>query len=146
MARNEIEIQAPPERVWAVLADAELYDDWVLGAQEVRDADEQWPREGTALHHRTGLGPLAIDDETRVEESERPTRLVLRAKVRPLGELRISFDLRATPNGTTLIMEEHPVDGPLTVAPGTDAAIDARNTVSLRRLKALAEGTPPASR
>ena len=35
MAENEIEIEAPPERVWAVLADPQCFDDWVVGAQNV---------------------------------------------------------------------------------------------------------------
>jgi uncharacterized protein YndB with AHSA1/START domain len=139
VARNEIEIQAPPESVWAVLADASTYADWVVGAQEVRDADEAWPQPGAALHHRTGLGPLAVEDETRVEEAERPRRLVLRARIRPFGELRVALELRATPRGTTVVLEEEPVAGALDKLPGVDALIWERNALSLPRLKALAE-------
>ena len=39
-AENEIEIDAPPERVWEVLANPESFDDWVVGAKDVRDADD----------------------------------------------------------------------------------------------------------
>lgn len=79
MPRSEIEIAAPPESVWAVLADAQRYWDWVVGAKEVRDADESWPSPGAKLHHSSGVGPLTVEDETRVLESEQPRRLVLHA-------------------------------------------------------------------
>lgn len=141
MAENQIEVQAPPEQVWAVLAEPQTYDEWVVGAQAVRDADSTWPQAGSKLHHRTGVGPLTIDDETMVELADAPTKLVLLAKVRPAGDFRVTLELRATPAGTTVVMHEEPVGGVATVVPGTDAAIAARNSFSLRRLKALAEGT-----
>ena len=81
-AENQIEIAAPPERVWAVLADPQCFDDWVVGAQDVRDADASWPAVGSKLHHSTGVGPLTVDDETAVEVAEPPTRLVLLARAR----------------------------------------------------------------
>jgi len=146
VAENEIEIEAPPERVWAVLADPQSFDDWVVGAKDVRGADPAWPEVGAKLHHSTGVGPLTIDDETRVELSEQPRRLVLLAKVGPAGQFRITLDLRATPSGTTLVMFEEPVAGLADHVPGTDSAIKARNVVSLDRLKGLAEGTRAAGR
>ena len=84
-AENEIEIDAPPERVWEVLADPECFDDWVVGAKDVRDADDEWPAVGSKLHHSSGVGPLTIDDETTVEASEPPHRLVLLAQARRRG-------------------------------------------------------------
>jgi carbon monoxide dehydrogenase subunit G len=146
MAENEIEIQAPPDRVWAVLADPERYGDWVVGAQNVRDADANWPAVGSKLHHSTGVGPLRVDDETSVEASERPKRLVLLAKVGVVGAFRVALDLRATPAGTTVRMNEEPVAGLADHVPGTDSAIRTRNEFSLARLKALSEGTSTARR
>lgn len=139
MADNTIEIAAPPETVWRVLAEPQSYDDWVMGAQEVRDADEVWPAVGAKLHHSTGVGPLTVDDETVVEQAERPSLLVLLAKTGPLGRFRVRLELRATPAGTTVHMHEEPVGGLAAHVPGTDTAIAARNAVSLRRLKELAE-------
>jgi uncharacterized protein YndB with AHSA1/START domain len=144
VAENEIEIAASPERVWAVLADAQRYADWVVGAQDVQDADASWPAPGSRLRHRTGVGPLAIEDETRVEEAEPPTRLVLHAKVGPAGAFRVTLVLRADAAGTTIFMDEEPVDGIATVTPGVDPAVHARNTISLERLKELAEAAPRA--
>ena len=65
---------------------------------------------------------------------------MLLAKVGPLGSFRVRLELSATASGTSVRMVEEPVDGAATHFPGTDAAIGARNTVSLRRLKELAEG------
>src|SRR6478672_12915782 len=107
----EIEIAAPPDRVWAVLADPENFDDWVVGAQNVRDADDTWPAVGSKLHHSSGVGPLTIDDETRVEASEPPHRLVLHAQLGAAGSFRVTLELRATPAGTKLWMSEEPVAG-----------------------------------
>ena len=147
MAENEIDIDAAPERVWEVLAQPALYDEWVLGAQEVRGADESWPAPGSKLHHRTGVGPLAVDDETTVLEADPPRRLVLEAKVRPFGTFPVALELEPGPAGGTRVrMHETASDGPLEHVPGTDTAIAARNTLSLRRLKQLAEGTTAARR
>src|SRR6476469_9101149 len=135
MAENEIEIDAPPERVWDVLAQPESYDEWVVGAQKVRDADETWPAPGSALHHRTGVGPLTVDDETRVVEADPPRRLVLRAKAKSLGEFQVEVELEQGPAGTTTVrMHEKAVEGAAAHVPGSDIAIKARNTISLRRL------------
>ncbi len=145
-AENDIEIEAPPARVWEVLADAECFDDWVVGAKDVRDADDNWPAVGAKLHHSTGVGPLTIDDDTEVEVSEPPRRLVLLAKVGAAGAFRVTLELRETPTGTTLFMHEEPVAGLADHVPGTDSAIHARNDISLERLKELAEGTRAAGR
>jgi uncharacterized protein YndB with AHSA1/START domain len=143
VAENEIEIAAPPERVWEVLADASVYDTWVIGAQDVRDADETWPAVGSRLHHRTGVGPLTVDDETEVVESQPPTRLVLLARVGALGEFRVTLELSPMGSGgTSLQMVEDPVGGVAEHVPGTGAAIHARNGMSLQRLKTLAEESP----
>jgi uncharacterized protein YndB with AHSA1/START domain len=146
MADNEIMIDASPEAVWAVLADPQTFDDWVVGAQNVRDADDSWPAVGSKLHHSTGVGPLTVDDETRVEEAVPPNRLVLLAKVGPVGEFRITLELRGEGSQTTLFMREDPVGGVAAHTPGTDTAIAARNEISLGKLKELAEGTATARR
>jgi uncharacterized protein YndB with AHSA1/START domain len=145
VARNEIEIHVPPYRVWAVLADSSLYADWVLGAKAVVDADASWPAPGSKLRHRSGVGPLTIEDETLVEEASAPSLLVLHAGVGPVGAFRVRLELRATPAGSHVLMEEDPVEGAAAAVPGVDSAVQARNTVTLERLKELAEGTNPGS-
>jgi uncharacterized protein YndB with AHSA1/START domain len=142
LSKNEISIDAPRERVFAVLADATTYADWVVGAVEVRAADESWPDEGSKLHHTQGIGPVVIKDETRVLESEPPSHLVLLAELEPLGKMQVTLDLYEEPDGTTRVrMLESPAAGILAATrnPLSDWLLAGRNVVSLRRLKRLAE-------
>ena len=139
---NEILIDVSPERVFAVLNDAGRYADWVVGAAEVRDADDAWPAVGTELHHSQGIGPLVLKDETRVLESDPPRRLVLHAEVEPFGTMRVELDLTPAPEGATLVvMDEQPASGIVAAAPDAlvDPLLSRRNVASLERLKELAE-------
>jgi len=141
MASSEIFVRAAPDRVFAVLADASLYADWVMGAQEVLDADAAWPEEGSALAHRTGVGPAALTDTTEVLESEPPHRLVLLANLSRLGSVRVELTLHADGEGTRVHMDEVPVAGVSAALhnPLSDLALDMRNVLSLQRLRDLAE-------
>ncbi len=140
MAENEIVIEAPREQVFAVLADADRYADWVIGAARVRDADTAWPAPGTRLHHSSGTGPFTIDDSTEVVESEPPERLLLVAHLGPLGAFRVELVLRDDGPSTHVTMHEVPVEGISKLAgPVGDAVGAVRNKLSLRRLKELAE-------
>jgi uncharacterized protein YndB with AHSA1/START domain len=142
LSKNEITIAAPLEKVFAVLSDAESYGDWVVGAQDIRDADVEWPAAGTELHHAQGLGPFVLEDTTRVLEADPPHRLVLLARLQAFGAMRIT--LRLEPDGaegTRLTIEEAPDDGVVAALrnPLSDWLLAGRNVFSLRRLKELAE-------
>lgn len=142
MARNEAYIDAPPQAVWDVLADADAYADWVVGSRDIRDADADWPAAGSVFHHTVGLGPLNMRDNTRAIVSEPPRRLVMRANSRPLGAAQVEILLEPERGGTRVTMIEDPVGrtAVLRFLPVTHALIRGRNTESLRRLKRLAEG------
>jgi uncharacterized protein YndB with AHSA1/START domain len=144
MARTEIDVDVPPERVWAVLADAQRYPDWVVGADRIRDADPGFPAIGTRFHHRVGFGPLKIDDHTEVVEAVAPVHLRLKAKARPFGTAFV--DLRLARNGrgfTHVTMREGPADllSRLAHNPLTDLLLHGRNVESLRRLKRVSEAS-----
>ena len=85
VAINEIHIDRPPERVFAVLADWRSYGDWVVGSRFMRGADPGFPAAGTRFHHQVGVGPLHLNDHTKVLEVDQPRKLILKAKARPLG-------------------------------------------------------------
>jgi uncharacterized protein YndB with AHSA1/START domain len=142
MATAEIEIAAPPERVWQVLADGDRYAEWVIGTQRVRAVDDGWPAAGTRLYHTSGAGPANVDDTTEVLEAEEPARLVLLANLGAVGAVRVVLQLEREGSGTLVSMKEEPARGPVASLPArvaSDVALAVRNTFSLSRLKDLAE-------
>jgi uncharacterized protein YndB with AHSA1/START domain len=141
MAVNEVYIDAPPETVFAVLADPASYARWVVGTQAVRDADPRFPAPGTRFHHRVGVPPLTVEDDSEVVASDPPRRLELLTKARPVGIGRVELVLEPDGAGTRVTMTETAADlrARLLLNPLTDLALRARNVVSLRRLRALAE-------
>ncbi|HEV2790608.1 MAG TPA: SDR family NAD(P)-dependent oxidoreductase [Solirubrobacterales bacterium] len=145
MARNRVHIHAAPEQVFAILADPERYPDWVVGADAIRDYDEEFPRLGSRFHHKVGPGPVNIRDYTEVVEVDPPNRLVLKAKARPLGTATIALDLQESAGGTAVRMEETPGDRLTSLFVGNpvaDTALRVRNAEALGRLKRLVEGVP----
>jgi NAD(P)-dependent dehydrogenase (short-subunit alcohol dehydrogenase family)/uncharacterized protein YndB with AHSA1/START domain len=145
VARNRVHIHATPEEVFAVLADPECYPRWVVGAAGIRDYDEEFPQVGARFHHEVGPGPLNLKDHSEVLEVEAPHRLVLKAKVRPLGTATIKLDLQESEGGTEVLMEEVPGDRLTSLATGNplaDTVLRIRNAEALSRLKRLVEATP----
>jgi uncharacterized protein YndB with AHSA1/START domain len=142
MARTVRRIAATPERIFEVLSDPDSYGYWVVGSKEVRDADADWPTPGSRFHHTVGVGPLEVKDHTSVEEIDRPRRLQLRAKARPLGTARVTLELQPEDGHTRVTMIEDAAD-PITAFvfnPLTHLLVRGRNEKSLERLAELAEG------
>lgn len=142
MAVNFEHIEAPPQRVFDVLSDPESYGYWVVGARKIRGADPGFPAEGTKFHHQQGFGPIRLNDDTKVLESDPPRRLVLHARFRPLGTQKVILQLTPEGAGTKVTMEEKPGDPftRLVFNPLANLLLRGRNTEALRRLKELAEG------
>jgi carbon monoxide dehydrogenase subunit G len=134
-------VEAPPEAVAAVLADARRYDSVVVGSKRIRWFDARWPEPGTRFHHSVGFGPLHIRDHTTVMQDALPDRLRLRAGMGPLGAAEVDFTLTPSGGDTRVAMREEPVSGPLKAlwSRPLAAAMRARNARSLRRLEKLAQ-------
>lgn len=146
MAENCRTIKANPGAIWAVLADADSYGDWVVGAKEIRSASGDWPEVGAALHHTLGAGPAkVVKDKTEVVESKPREHLRLRAKMSPFGEAEITFDLIPRGSSTEVVMTERFVGGLIGRLYGKvmSASIKARNVETLRRLARQVEGGEP---
>jgi uncharacterized protein YndB with AHSA1/START domain len=139
------EVDAPCERVWEVLAQGWTYTQWVVGNSRMRAVDPDWPEPGASIRHSIGIWPLVINDKTVVLECDPPHRLVLRARVGPLGAARITMRLQETPNGCRAEMIEVPVEGAMGLVPTRIALAAAypRNRECLWRLAALAEHREP---
>jgi len=134
-------VSAPPEAVFAVLADGWNYASWVVGASNIREADEQWPAKGSRIRHSIGPWPLVIDDCTTVVAADPPNLLVLAARMWPFGKARVRFDISRDGAWTRIRMTELVVKGPFAALPDPLQAklLAPRNRETLRRLARLAE-------
>ncbi len=125
-----------PTVVFDALVTPETYPEWLVGCREIRAIDTDWPAVESRFHHRVGLvGPLTVDDSTKVLAIDSPHQLTLEVRFRPLGRGMVTFTLE--PGGlqdTVVTFEEVPL-GTLAVAkPVLDPLTDHRNRLSLERL------------
>ncbi|MBS1843581.1 MAG: SDR family NAD(P)-dependent oxidoreductase [Actinobacteria bacterium] len=145
IATNRAHITATPEQVFAVLADADRYPDWVVGASHTVDSDAEFPAPGARFRHRVGIRPLALTDYTEVVALDPPRRIELKAKARPLGTADITITLREVAEGTEVKMVEGPGDLLTSLVasnPVADAVLRIRNAEALARFKRLVEERP----
>lgn len=140
MAVTRRKMSVPAARVWDVVADASTYPRWVVGAQSVRFVEGRWPDVGARLHHKVGVWPLHIRDNTEVVEVSPPARLVMEGRVRPIGRARIALHITARGSGCEVEMAEYPISpAPLrTAAPLVEPLMALRNVETLRRLERCA--------
>ena len=141
MAIVQRTIQAPPDRVFAVLADGWTYSDWVVGTVHIRDVDPEWPKPGSRLHHKAGPWPFSLHDSSTVLSCEENRELTIRAGLWPVGEAQIAFRLQPVGEGATrILMKEDTVAGPFHWFHNkvNDLVLHRRNVESLRRLSDIA--------
>jgi uncharacterized protein YndB with AHSA1/START domain len=134
-------IQAPPDRVWAVLADGWSYSDWVVGTVHIRDVDPAWPAAGAKLHHKAGPWPMSLQDSSTVLSCVPNRELTMRAGLWPLGSAVVRLVLEPVGTGATRVtMHEEFDTGPLRLARNkiNDLLLNRRNLESLRRLADIA--------
>lgn len=141
MATVSRTVDASPEKVFEVLGDGWLYGVWVVGASQIRDVEPAWPTPGSKIHHSIGAWPFTINDETEVLELDRPRRLVLATRARPLGVAQVTIEVRPLGNRTAITMHEAPTNGPgrWVHNPLNDAILYKRNVESLNRLASIVE-------
>jgi uncharacterized protein YndB with AHSA1/START domain len=141
MAENHAYIDAPPDAVFDVLADAGSYAYWVVGSSEIRGVEGDWPEPGSKFHHTQGAFGVGLKDSTASIAATRPRQLVMEVRFRPLMIGKVELRLRPRGRGTRVTMIEYPIRGPVARInnPLIDRAIWVRNIESLRRLRKLAE-------
>jgi hypothetical protein len=141
MSTNIRVMKCSPEDVFRVLDDGWLFVGWVVGASRMRDVDARWPAPGAQLQHSFGVWPLVLNDATTVLEYESPRRMVMQPKGWPLGEARVTIDVRPHRKGCIVRIREEAVRGPGTLVPPRllDVGLHLRNTETLRRLAYIAE-------
>ena len=142
MSINVREMSCSPDDVFAVLADGWVFPTWVVGASRMRDVEEQWPTVGSRLHHSFGVWPALIDDKTTVLEWDPPRTMVIQPAGWPIGEARVTVDVKPRGSGCVVRITERAVRGPGALIPPAllDVGLHLRNTETLRRLAFIAEG------
>jgi uncharacterized protein YndB with AHSA1/START domain len=109
---TETTIDASMERVWGAVVDATTYPQWLVGAQQIRATDDDWPEPGSSFHHTVGAGPLRLRDRTEVVSIDPPHQLVLRAYLSMFGSATVTIDVDdQSPHRTRLRMTEAPASG-----------------------------------
>ena len=91
------DVAATRQRVWDVLANGWTYSGWVVGNSRIRAVSSNRPASGARILHSIGTWPAVINDETGVESCITGEELVLRAKIRPAAEARITMQLSDIP-------------------------------------------------
>ncbi|WP_030840307.1 SRPBCC family protein [Streptomyces sp. NRRL F-4474] len=104
-------IHAAPDEVWAVLADASRYADWVVGTSRSRPAHGLWPAVGSSLEYTVRLGPWSASGTTVVRRVEAPAELELEVNSGPLGTARVAIEVRSWGEEALVIVDEHPLRG-----------------------------------
>jgi carbon monoxide dehydrogenase subunit G len=141
MVPTEEHVNAPTAVAFDVVADADWYPEWLVGAQHIRGIDDDWPRPGSAFHHVVGVGPLRVKGSTSVLGIERPRTLELRAGIGPFGAARVRFTLDPEGSGTRITVEEEPDRGVIRVLWSTPLrkllalGLWCRNAVSLEAMR-----------
>lgn len=144
MAFTARELDASPSDVFAVLADPQTYPDWLIGASEIRDVDNNWPSPGAKFHHLVGIKPFVLPDSTEVIDVEPNRHLKLRVRTRPFVVADVTFELVGNDDRCVITFTEEPAFRPLgdLVQPFVDPLLHARNHRTLVRLeKVLARRT-----
>ncbi len=141
---HSVHINAPPARVWRVLANAEQFD---LQSADTREEVTSAQRQGvgTTLRVARQIGPLAMTlngrvtewDDARAMTSEWSSGLPFAIATR----VRMTL---TTENGGTRLDREYRVDVRLPIVGGFAAGVLARNTpremqALMERIKAAAE-------
>lgn len=107
MARIEVttHVEAPPERVWAVLTDWERQAEWMADVRHIAVVSAHREGTGVTLRANTDILGFVVRDDLEVTQWDPPTVL----GVRHLGRLIAgvaAFELTPTAAGTHLLWWE----------------------------------------
>ena len=143
MAVNEIEIAAPPERVYDLIADAGRLGEWVTIHQHVEGEAQAELKKGAQLTQCLKLAGKRFKVRWKVVEAKRPHRLAWDGKGPVRSRARVVNELTPTKAGTrfSYTNEFELPGGPLgrMAGPVVNRATGGELEESLQRLKALLE-------
>jgi hypothetical protein len=127
-------VDAPREEVFSALADPTTYPDWLIGAQQIRSIDDDFPAEDSSFEHSSGPNAaVTVDDSTVVVEKHGHRQLVLEAHLGPIVA-DVEFNLVSRGDQTEIVMRERPSGWAQVITPLVRPLLSLRNRLSLRQL------------
>ncbi|MET0146800.1 MAG: SRPBCC family protein [Ilumatobacteraceae bacterium] len=143
MSFNSRQLNVGVDRAFATISDPTTYPHWLVGAQAIRDVDDDWPQPGSRFRHLVGVGLLQFPDNSEVLEIEPGYRLRLKVKARPLITAVATFTVVGDEHRCVVSIEEEPTPRTLgtVVRVVMDPTVHVRNHRSLARLAAFVEST-----
>lgn len=138
--RTSIAIAAPPERVWALLADIERQPRWMTDLRAVRLETPGPVGVGTRAVGTVRIAGLSVDDPIEVTAFEPPTRFAVehRGRFRGYG----TFTIEPLGDGTSQVVWEEVLHAPLFQRAwwlGARPVLGRVFAADLARLRALVE-------
>ena len=103
------------EAMMAVVATAELFEDWVVGVPTPVDADRRWPEAGSIVRKDTDREPHGRHSYDRhltvavVESWLPPQELVLRLRSGLGGWIRLTIRVQPRPGGSLIEVRADPI-------------------------------------
>jgi carbon monoxide dehydrogenase subunit G len=138
-----IDIDAPPDRVWAELEDLPSHVEWMADAESMTITSEQTSGVGTVAEVATTIGPLRTTDVMRFTEWDEGRAMAVRHEGLVSGSGRFTLD--DIGGGRTRMTWSEELDFPIHFGGPIGAAV-ARPifrriwSANLGRLKARVEG------
>lgn len=134
----ETDLPAPVEDVYAALTDPTTYPDWLVGAQEIRGVDDEFPKAGSEFRHSVGPSEgLTMDDTTESLGVAVNRHVALAVNAGPIHG-RVDFDLEPVADDATathVTFSERPTGFLAIFTPFLRPHLATRNLESLRRLR-----------
>jgi uncharacterized protein YndB with AHSA1/START domain len=147
---REIEIDAPPEAVYAVLTDPRCLGEWVTIQEELEEAPRGDLKEGDTLRQRMKVAGQRFRLHWKVIEADRPSRVVWEGKG-PLGsKAKAVYELNGNGEGRTRFsyMNQYKLPGGIAGRIAGRAIVKASGQEAdrtLERLKQLVESRAAAA-
>ena len=142
---TSIEIDAPPEDVWAVLMDPQRLADWVTIHRGVGEVSDRPLENGSTMRQKLCLRGATFKVQWTVSDIDEPRRVVWEGKGPARAHARTRYGLEPNNNGGThfeYLNEFRPPMGPLGRVAGSALMGDAPRReadASLHKLKRLLE-------
>ena len=144
VVRAEIQIDAPPERVWDLMMDPARFGDWVTIHRKIVDTDAGPPRKGMRMEQSLCLRGATFKVKWTLAECEHPRRATWEGKGPIRSHARTAYELQPSGGGTRFLYENEfrAPGGPLGAAASrvlVGGLPEREAKASLRKLKLLLE-------